>query len=106
MTGTLGLFYFFPIDNLAYISLSVYFGQEYTETDFVKVNICLHYLFQAYSPCVIEAERERYLQYADMCRKNIDTGLSNLPLYLPPTPGTIIVLLCGVSTFQVLGHTI
>lgn len=105
MIGTLGLFYFFPMDNLADLSLSVYFAQEDSETDFVTVNICLHYLFQAYSSWVIEAERERYLQYADTCRKNIDTGLSNLPLYLPPTSGTIIALLCGVGTFQVLVYT-
>ena len=86
------------MDNLADLSLGVYFSQQYSETDFITVNVGLHYLFKAYSSYVTEAERENCLQFAGMCRNNIDTGLSNLPLYLPPTVGTIVALLCGVST--------
>lgn len=97
---TTGLFLFFPIDNLADLSLGVYFSQEYSETDFVTVNVGLHYLFQAYSSQVAESEREKCLQFANMCRDNIDTGLSNLPLYLPSTAGTVVALLCGVSVTE------
>lgn len=88
------------MDNLADLSLGVYFSQDYSETDFVTVNVGLHYLFHAYSSMVRETEREQFLQYADMCRNNVDTGLSILPLYLPPTSGTITALLCGVSFIQ------
>lgn len=91
------MFHFLPMDNLADLSLGVYFSQDYSETDFVTANVGLHYLFQAYSSMVIETEREKCLHFADMCRNNVDTGLSILPLYLPPTAGTITALLCGVS---------
>ena len=56
-----GLFHFFPMDNLADLTLSVYFSQAYSEIDFITVNFGLHYLFQAYSSQVIEAEREKCL---------------------------------------------
>lgn len=85
------------MDNLADLSLGIYFSQDYSETDFVTVNVGLHYLFQAYSAMVAESDREDFLHYADICRNNVDTGLSILPLYLPPTAGTINTLLCGVS---------
>lgn len=94
---TIGMFQFLPMDNLADLSLGVYFSQEYSETDFVTVNVGLHYLFQAYSSLVTETDREKFLHYADICRNNVDTGLSILPLYLLPTAGTITALLCGVS---------
>lgn len=94
---TIGMFRFFPMDNLADLSLGVYFSQNYSETDFVTVNVGLYYLFQEYSSIVIETERDKFLQFADMCRNNVDTGLSVLPLYLPPTAGTVTALLCGVS---------
>lgn len=97
------MFHFLPMDNLADLSLGVYFSQDYSETDFVTVNVGLHFLFQAYSSMVIETEREKYLHFADMCRNNIDTGLSILPLYLPPTAGTITALLCGVSFIETRG---
>lgn len=93
-----GLFHFFPMDNLADLTLGVYFSQGYSEIDFITVNFGLHYLFQAYSSQVIEAEREKCLQFSTTCRNNIDTGLSNLPLYLPPNAGSIVALLCGVRT--------
>lgn len=92
-----GLSPLFPLENLADLSLGVYFSQERSETEFVIVNFGLHYLFQAYASRVMEAEREECLQFATICRNNIDTGLSNLPLYLSPTSGTIAALLCGVS---------
>lgn len=94
---TIGTFQFLPMDNLADLSLGVYFSQDYSETDFVTVNVGLHYLFQAYSSMVTETDREKFLHYANICRNNVDTGLSILPLYLPPTTGTITALLCGVS---------
>lgn len=86
------------MDNLADLSLGVYFSQDYSETDFVTANVGLYYLFQAYSSMVTETEREKCLQFADLCRNNVDSGLSILPLYLPPTAGTITALLCGVSS--------
>lgn len=92
-----GLSPFFQLNNLADLSLGIYFSRERPETDFVTVNFGLHYLFQAYASQVVEAEREECLRFATMCRNNIDTGLSNLPLYLSPTAGTIVALLCGVS---------
>lgn len=100
VTRIIGMFHFLPMDNLADLSLGVYFSQDYSEIDFVTVNICLHYVFHAYSSMVIETEREKWLQFADMCRNNIDTGLSILPLYLPPTTGAITALLCGVSFLE------
>lgn len=100
--STIGMFRFFPMDNLAELSLGVYFSQNYSETDVVTVNVGLYYLFQAYSSMVIETEREKFLRFADMCHNNVDTGLSILPLYLPPTAGTVNALLCGVSFIETL----
>lgn len=97
---TIGMFHCFPIDNLADLSLGVYFSQDYSETDFITVNVGLHYLFQAYSSMVVETEREQFRQYASICGNNVDTGLSIMPLYLPLTTGTITALLCGVSSLQ------
>lgn len=79
------------------ICLNVYFSEEYSETDFIIVNAGLHSLFGDYSDQVPVEEKGINLEYAYVCRENLETALANLPLQLPATTDFIVALLFGVS---------
>lgn len=86
------------MDSFSDICLGVYFSEDYSESDFIISNTGMMYLFQEFGYSKPEGkEREENLSYATMCRVNLETALSNLPLHLPANSGMIRALLLGVS---------
>ncbi|KXH27090.1 hypothetical protein CSAL01_11849 [Colletotrichum salicis] len=63
--------------------------------DFIIVNAGLHSIFKDYSTIVVGDEKERCQRHALLCRANLETALSNLPLHMPAIPKAIIALLFG-----------
>ena len=98
-SGISWMFEFFPMQHFPETCLSVYFSGDYNVGDFIMVNAGLHYLFLAFSewPSLPEEDRDECLQLSRMCRTNLETALSNLPLHLPATQDIILALLLGVS---------
>lgn len=78
------------------ICLQVYFSNTFSEMDVIIVNAGLHSLFGDYSHHVSAEEKDTYLGHAHICRANLETALSDLPLHLPATPDSIAALLFGV----------
>lgn len=86
------------MDSFSDICLGVYFSEDYSESDFIISNTGMMYLFQEVGYSKPEGkEREENLSYATMCRVNLETALSNLPLHLPANSGMIRALILGVS---------
>ena len=85
-----------PNGSFSDLCLSIYFSSTFSETAFITVNTGLYYLFRACLPKIPPEQKEQFRQYASMCRVNIDTALTHLPLYLPVTSETIVGLVCGV----------
>ncbi|PKS09332.1 hypothetical protein jhhlp_003946 [Lomentospora prolificans] len=77
------------------LCLRVYFSQDFSEADFITTSVGLYYLFFHYAYQAPESSREEYLSYANMCRDNTETALSNLPLHLPATYEMILALALG-----------
>ncbi|KAH7008472.1 hypothetical protein EDB80DRAFT_716630 [Ilyonectria destructans] len=85
-----------PLDNFSDICLGVYFSEDYSESDFIISNTGMMYLFQEVGYSKPEGkEREENLSYATMCRVNLETALSNLPLHLPANSSMIRALILG-----------
>lgn len=76
--------------------LQVYFSETFSDMDFIIVNAGLHSLFRDYSDHVPAEDKDIYLGHAHMCRANLETTLSNLPLHLPATPDAVAALIFGV----------
>lgn len=83
--------------NLSSICLRVYFSEEISEADFIIANSGLLRLFVEQSEEI--SDKTESLNYAHVCRTNLETALFNLPLHLPATPLMISALLLGVSNF-------
>ncbi|KAH7165838.1 hypothetical protein EDB81DRAFT_780508 [Dactylonectria macrodidyma] len=85
-----------PLDNFSDICLGVYFSEDYSESEFIISNAGMMYLFQELSYVKPEGkERDESVSYAEMCRVNLETALSNLPLHLPANSSIIRALLLG-----------
>ncbi|KAG4281068.1 hypothetical protein FPRO06_09973 [Fusarium proliferatum] len=79
------------------MSLDVYFNDNHSEAKFTTVNAGLYSLFWDYSFHVVGQERDEYVAHAHLCRDNLETVLSSLPLHLPANSDTILALLFGAS---------
>ncbi|KAK1641496.1 hypothetical protein BDP81DRAFT_478846 [Colletotrichum phormii] len=95
LAGTGWIYEYLPMNQFSTICLDVYFTEHYSEMDFIIVNADLHSIFKDYSTIVVGDERERCERHALLCRANLETGLSNLPLHMPAIPKAIIALLFG-----------
>ena len=88
---------FITVESFIETCRKVYFATEdYNIAIFIIVNAGLYYLFQEKS-IMDEQRREEYLRYHYLCRDNLETALTSLPLLLPPTREMIEALLLGVS---------
>ncbi|KAL6354842.1 hypothetical protein LRP88_12199 [Fusarium phalaenopsidis] len=103
LAGSGWIYEFILVRQFSEICLNVYFSEEYSETDFIIVNAGLHSLFGDHSDQVPVEEKGTYLEYAHLCRENLETALANLPLQLPATTDFIVALLFGASE---LCHTL
>ncbi|KAH6952454.1 fungal-specific transcription factor domain-containing protein [Ilyonectria sp. MPI-CAGE-AT-0026] len=93
--GTAWIYEFLPMQRFPDLCLNVYFSEDHSEADFIAANAGLHSLFCDYAAHVPPELKEENLAYARMCRANLETALSNLPLHLPATSDMIAALLFG-----------
>lgn len=105
LTGTGWIYEFLCFRNFSDICLNVYFAEDYSETDLITVNAGLYSMFGDYCTQLSSPERETNLEYAHMCRANLETALHNLPLHLPATSDVIVSLIFGVSNPQIPSHS-
>jgi hypothetical protein len=85
------------VGSLSSICLRVYFSEDFSEADFIIANSGLLQLFIVQSEEV--PDNTDGLNYAHICRTNLETALVNLPLHLPATLDMIAALLLGVRNF-------
>ncbi|KAH7018780.1 fungal-specific transcription factor domain-containing protein [Ilyonectria destructans] len=93
--GTAWIYEFLPMQRFPGLCLNVYFSEDHSEADFIAVNAGLHSLFWDYAAHVPPELKEENLAYARMCRANLQTAFSNLPLHLPASSDMIVALLFG-----------
>ncbi|GKT42758.1 uncharacterized protein ColSpa_02939 [Colletotrichum spaethianum] len=94
-TGAGFIYEFILARNFSDICLQVYFSDNFSEMEFIIVNAGLHSLFEDYSHHVPVEEKAVYRDHARMCRANLETALSSLPLHLPTTTDAVTALLFG-----------
>ncbi|KAF9872071.1 fungal specific transcription factor [Colletotrichum karsti] len=100
-TGMAWVYDFLPTRRFPDLCLNVYFSENHSEFDFITVNGGLYSLFTDYAAQLSSEEKKEYLEYAKMCRINLETSLSNLPLHLPASADVIIALLFGFIFWNV-----
>ncbi|KAJ9165344.1 Fungal specific transcription factor [Coniochaeta hoffmannii] len=84
-----------PMLQFSETCLSVYFSTDYSEADFIIVNMGLRYLFWTYSHEAPPEEREELEEFSRLCSANLETALSALPLHVPATTDMITALILG-----------
>ncbi|KAK4039663.1 hypothetical protein C8A01DRAFT_46920 [Parachaetomium inaequale] len=93
----LGVAWFFDVFNMDHFPetcLAVYMADEYNASQFLIVNVTLHFLFRAYGSLFADKQDE-YFHLSRVCGVNIETALSNLPLHLPASEDAIVALSFG-----------
>lgn len=81
------------------LCLEVYFSNEPTLFDCISVYAGLFSLFWDYA-CIdeiSETEKEQSIGYSRICQNNLDIGIAELPLQLPPSSNVIATLLFAVG---------
>ncbi|KAK1978354.1 fungal-specific transcription factor domain-containing protein [Colletotrichum cereale] len=95
LSGMAWIYDFLPSQRFPELCLDVYFSDNYSDYDFITVNGGLYSLFTDYAAHTSGDERKEYLEYAKICRVNLQTFLLNLPLHLPASSDVIVALLSG-----------
>ncbi|KAK7425531.1 hypothetical protein QQZ08_007972 [Neonectria magnoliae] len=93
--GTAWVYAFLPMQRFPDLCLNVYFSEDHSEADFITINAGLSSLFWDYAAHGPPELKEENLAYARMCRVNLETALSNLPMHLPASSDMIVALLFG-----------
>jgi hypothetical protein len=86
----------FETENLPQICLSAYMADDHNMAHFITAAVSLYYLFWAYGELFTD-RKEEYLALSRVCRVNVETALSNLPLHLPANDDMVVALSLGVS---------
>lgn len=77
----------------------VYFApDDYSLMAWGVVNAGLYFLFQEKAIVTEGAQKAQMLEYQALCRDNLETALTNLPLLMPARRDSIEVLVLGVCT--------
>ncbi|KAF4962809.1 hypothetical protein FSARC_9131 [Fusarium sarcochroum] len=97
LVGSGWIYEFLPFQRFTDMCLDVYFNDNHSEANFTTVNAGLYFLFWDYSFHVVAEEKDECVNHAHMCRDNLETILSNLPLHLPMTSDMVLALLFGAS---------
>ncbi|KAK1990061.1 fungal-specific transcription factor domain-containing protein [Colletotrichum falcatum] len=95
LSGMAWIYDFLPSRRFPDLCLDVYFSDNYSDYDFITVNGGLYSLFTDYAAQISAEERKEYMEYAKICRVNLETFLLNLPLHLPASSDVIVALLFG-----------
>ncbi|KAK6337457.1 hypothetical protein TWF730_002856 [Orbilia blumenaviensis] len=90
---------FVTVDDFVDVCRRIYFPTEdYNIAVFITVNSGLYYLFQDNTCSATEDfSDEECLKYQTLCRDNLETALSNLPLLLPARKDMVEALILGVT---------
>ncbi|KAL2023006.1 hypothetical protein VTK56DRAFT_4221 [Thermocarpiscus australiensis] len=76
----------------------VYFATEdYSLMTWGIVNAGLYFVFQERATLAEGAQRAQLLEYQSLCRDNLETALSNLPLLLPARKESVELLVLGAQ---------
>ncbi|KAF2447202.1 hypothetical protein P171DRAFT_384374 [Karstenula rhodostoma CBS 690.94] len=82
-----------PLDRFTNICQNLYFSvQEYSEIDFILANGFLSYVYFEH---VVVSGRSDYAEHSRLCRNNLNTALSQLPLLTPPSMDVVAALTLG-----------
>ncbi|KZL80929.1 fungal specific transcription factor domain-containing protein [Colletotrichum incanum] len=100
LTGMAWIYDFLPSRRFPDLCLNVYFSDTYSDYDFITVNGGLYSLFTDYAAQISVDERREYMEYAKICRENLETCLLNLPLHLPASSDVIVALLFGLTIIK------
>ncbi|XEV07242.1 hypothetical protein FSHL1_012529 [Fusarium sambucinum] len=95
LVGSGWIYEFLPFQRFTDMCLDVYFNDNHSEANLIIANAGLYSLFTDYSSHVFAEEREEYIAHGHLCRDNLETALSKLPLYLPATTDMILALVFG-----------
>jgi hypothetical protein len=88
---------FIATENFAERCSRVYFAtDDYSLMTWGVVNAGLYFLLQEKASLADGAQRAQLLEYQSLCRDNLETALTNLPLLMPARKESIEVLLLGV----------
>ncbi|KAK4040384.1 hypothetical protein C8A01DRAFT_46280 [Parachaetomium inaequale] len=87
---------FIAAENFAERCSKVYFAtDDYSLMSWGVVNAGLYFLLQEKASLADGAQRAQLLEYQSLCRDNLETALTNLPLLMPARKESIEVLLLG-----------
>ncbi|KAL6405649.1 hypothetical protein AUP68_11029, partial [Ilyonectria robusta] len=85
-----------PLKDFPETCLRIYVSEDCSDADILTANYGMfHFYLQQSQTTSSSAEREETASYAEMCRENLETTLSNLSLHLPATSSMISALLLG-----------
>lgn len=83
-----------PLDRFTIICQNLYFSvHDYSEIDFILANGFLSYVFFEH---VVVSGRSDYAEHSRLCRNNLNTALSQLPLLTPSSMDVVAALTLGV----------
>lgn len=105
LVGSGWIYEFLPFQRFTDMCLDVYFNDNHSEANFITVNAGLYSLFRDYIFHVSAQEKEAYTAHSILCRDNLETALSNLPLHLPATTDMILALVFGVCNPALIENT-
>ncbi|KAL2140329.1 hypothetical protein VTI28DRAFT_3973 [Corynascus sepedonium] len=87
---------FVAAENFAERCSKVYFATEdFSLMSWGVVNAGLYFLLQEKASLAEGAQRAQLLEYQSLCRDNLETALTNLPLLMPARKESIELLLLG-----------
>lgn len=95
---------FIAAENFAERCSKVYFATEdFSLMSWGVVNAGLYFLLQEKASLAEGPQRAQLLEYQSICRDNLETALTNLPLLMPARRESIELLVLGVRIFTFFG---
>lgn len=88
------------------LCLQAYLSEETSLYDFISVNAGLYSLFRDYA-CTAQLshdEKQRNMQYASVCRDNLETAMTNIPIQPPASADVIAALLFAAGSTSPVGN--
>jgi hypothetical protein len=85
-----------PLERFTEICQNIYFSVNgYSEIDYILANGFLSYVFFEH---LVVSGRSDFAQHSQLCRGNLHSALSKLPLLISSSMEVIAALTLGVST--------
>lgn len=96
------MYEYITMQSFGDLCLEVYYSDEPSLFDCISVHAGLFSLFWDYA-CMDELpeiEKAQSMEYSRRCQENLEIGLAELPLQLPPSSNVVATLLFAVSRFH------